>query len=104
MFTNEGEVSSSNLVARTIFGVAEGKTLPSVLRHTFANSGGILFWLKDSAKNNGAAREDIITRKGHVRLTVHQIGTDALLCWLKDLPEAKAERSEGPALPMMIAG
>lgn len=102
--TNEGEVTSSNLAARTIFGDAEGKTLPSVLRHTFANPGGILFRLKDSAKNNRAAREDIITRKGHVRITVHQMGTDALLWRLEDIPEAKAGRSEGPALPMMIAG
>jgi two-component system cell cycle sensor histidine kinase/response regulator CckA len=100
----DGEVTSSNLAARAIFGDADGQTLQSVLRHTFANPGGILFRLREKAEKEGAAQEDIVTRKGYMRLSVHQMGSDALLWRLTDLSDAKTGRGEGPALPMMIAG
>ena len=100
----DGAITSSNLTARTIFGAVDGQTLANVLRHTFANPGGILFRLREKAEKIGATQEDIVTRKGHVRLSVHQMGTDALLWRLEDIPEAKTGRGEGPALPMMIAG
>ena len=102
--TNDGEVTSSNLAARTMFGDSDGKTMPNVLRYTFANPSGILFRLKDKAQKIGSYQEDIVTRKGHVRLSVHQMGTYATLWRLEDIPELKAARGEGPTLPMLMIG
>jgi two-component system cell cycle sensor histidine kinase/response regulator CckA len=102
--TGDGEVSHSNLAARKIYGETDGETLTSILRHTFANPGGILFRLKSQAEKSGACQEDIVTRKGHVRLSVHRMGTDALMWRIDDIPTPKGAQTEGPALPMMIIG
>lgn len=101
----DGQITSSNIAARTAFGDAKNETLANVLRHTFANPGGILFRLRDKAEKSGGAHEDIVTRTGHIRLSVHQMGTDAWLWRLEELVENGGGRgSEGPNLPMMIAG
>lgn len=101
----DGQVRSVNDAGRRQFGEVTGETLTGILRHTFANPGGILFRLKARAEADGAAREDIVTRKGHVRLSVHQMGTDAFLWRLEDVPEPAAGRgSDGPLLPMLMVG
>ncbi|MEP1991585.1 MAG: ATP-binding protein [Ascidiaceihabitans sp.] len=101
----DGEVRSINEAGRKQFGAVEGETLAGTLRNTFANPGGILFRLKALAEANGAAREDIVTRKGHVRLSVHQMGTDAFLWRMENVPEPAAGRgSDGPLLPMLMVG
>ena len=102
--TGDGEVSHSNFAARKMFGDTDGETLTSILRHTFANPGGILFRLKSQAEKLGACQEDIVTRQGHVRLSVHRLGTDAMMWRLDDIPDTKSSHIEGPMLPMMIIG
>ena len=101
----DGEVRSANEAARKSFGLIEGETLASTLKHTFANPGGILFRLQSKAEANGAAREDIVTRQGHVRLAVHQMGTETYLWRIEDVPEPAAGRgTDGPLLPMLMIG
>lgn len=103
--SEDGEIQSFNAAASSRFETAEADTLVSVLRSTFANPGGIVFRLKDIAEKDGSAREDVVTRKGHVRMSVHKMGSDAYLWRIEDVPEPAAGRgSDGPLLPMLMIG
>lgn len=103
--TLDGEVLRANQAARKLYGVRRGETLAGALRTTFANPGGILFRLKAQAEADGAAREDIVTRKGHMRLAVHQMGEDHLLWRLEAvLDTGQGRGTDGPGLPMIMTG
>ena len=99
----DGEVLSANAAARARYATLRGETLAGTLRTTFANPGGILFRLKSVADAEGSAREDIVTRRGQVRLAVHDMGDDRFLWRLE--PVAEATRGpDGPGLPMIMLG
>jgi two-component system, cell cycle sensor histidine kinase and response regulator CckA len=101
----EGEVLRANSAARKIYATRRGETLAGTLRNTFANPGGILFRLKGIAETDGAAREDIVTRRGHMRLAVHEMDGDRLLWRLEAVPDTGQGRgTDGPGLPMIMVG
>lgn len=103
--TSDGEVVRANAAARATYATRRGETLSNSLRNTFANPGGILFRLKAQADAEGAAREDIVTRKGHMRLSVHEMGEDQLLWRLEAVPDTGQGRgTDGPGLPMIMVG
>lgn len=103
--SDDGEIMRANRAARQAFGTLRGETLAGALRNTFANPGGILFRLKAQAELDGAAREDIVTRKGQMRLAVHQMEEGRLLWRLEATPDTGQGRgSDGPALPMIMLG
>ncbi len=103
--TADGEVLRANQAARKLYGVRRGETLAGALRTTFANPGGILFRLKALADTDGAAREDIVTRKGHMRLAVHEMGEDRFLWRLEAvLDTGQGRGTDGPGLPMVMTG
>ncbi len=101
----DGEVVRANAAARKAYGTRGGETLAGTLRNTFANPGGILFRLQGVAKDAGSAREDIVTRKGHMRLAVHDMGDSRLLWRLEAVPDIGQGRgADGPGLPMIMIG
>jgi two-component system cell cycle sensor histidine kinase/response regulator CckA len=103
--TRDGEVTRANAAARASYATRRGETLAHALRNTFANPGGILFRLKAQADLQGAGREDIVTRKGHMRLSVHQMGGDQYLWRLEAVPDTGQGRgTDGPGLPMIMVG
>ncbi len=103
--TADGEVLRANAAARQAYATRRGETLAGTLRNTFANPGGILFRLKNQAEIDGAAREDIVTRKGHMRLAVHEMEDDTLLWRLESAPDTGQGRgADGPGLPMLMVG
>lgn len=104
--TGDGEVLCANATARQVFGARAGETLAGTLRNTFANPGGIIFRLKTASEiANGAAREDIVTRKGYMRLAVHALDAEHFLWRLESVSETGQSRgSDGPSLPMIMVG
>ncbi|MBY5932480.1 response regulator [Tateyamaria omphalii] len=103
--TADGEVLRANAAARQAYATRRGETLAGTLRNTFANPGGILFRLKNQAATDGAAREDIVTRRGHMRLAVHHMDDDTLLWRLEAAPDTGQGRGvDGPGLPMLMVG
>ncbi len=103
--SEDGEVLRANAAARAIYVGRRGETLATALRNTFANPSGILFRLKRQADVEGAAREDIVTRKGHMRLGVHQMGRGQFLWRLEAVPDTGQGRgADGPGLPMIMVG
>jgi two-component system, cell cycle sensor histidine kinase and response regulator CckA len=70
----------------------------------FANPGAVLFRLQSRAANLGTAREDVVTRRGHTRLTVHKIAPYRFLWRLEEfLDRSTAGRgAESLSLPMLV--
>ncbi|SNS78693.1 two-component system, cell cycle sensor histidine kinase and response regulator CckA [Tropicimonas sediminicola] len=103
----DGVVLHRNRSARDRFGegVEIDETLVRCLRDLFANPASVLLRLQNRAEARGSAREDLVTRRGHVRIAVHQVGDDRFLWRLEDLVErgAAGRGAEALSLPMMTA-
>ncbi len=101
----DGVIEHRNKAARDRFGIGAGseETLVRCLREMFANPAAVLMRLQNRAEARGAAREDIVTRRGHVRLAVHQIDDDRYLWRLEDLVERNhvGRGVDSLSLPMM---
>ncbi len=102
----DGAIIHRNAAAQTRFGGKDSTTLAGVLTDIFGNPGAVLFRLQTRAQAGGAAREDVVTRKGHMRLGVHLVGEDSFLWRLECMGERAptARPSDGFSLPMLTVG
>ncbi|MBY6047068.1 ATP-binding protein [Vannielia litorea] len=98
----DGAISHQNASARSRFKSETGETLPRVLRDLLANSAALISRLETRAEARGHASEDVVTRKGHMRLVAHRLGEDGFLWRMEDMVEREGARgAEGLSLPMM---
>jgi two-component system, cell cycle sensor histidine kinase and response regulator CckA len=81
-------------------------TLAAALSDLFASPGAILFRLQTAARIHGVAREDLVTRKGHLRLSAHRIDDRVFLWRLEEMAEKQpvSLSGNGLSLPMLTAG
>ncbi len=101
----EGEILFRNAAAGKDLDDHPADTLPFALRNSFANPSAIIFRLKGKADLTGAAKEDIVTRRGHMRLSVHVVGGETYLWRMEDLGDRGAgNRVAGGSLPMLTSG
>ncbi|MGL6209661.1 MAG: hybrid sensor histidine kinase/response regulator, partial [Paracoccaceae bacterium] len=100
-----GEVSFQNEAAVARFGERDGATLVAALHDHFASPSAVLFRLQNRAAHAGAAREDVVTRRGHTRLSVHRLDEGRFLWRLEEfLDRGTAGRgAETLSLPMLTA-
>lgn len=100
----EGAILFANRAARQDFKTKRNKTLASVLRQELANPGPLLFRMESRAASTGAAREDVVTRAGHMSLVVHRAG-EALYMWrVEKSADPPLRESEAHPLPMVTLG
>ncbi|WP_245860896.1 ATP-binding response regulator [Rhodobacter maris] len=99
----EGEIGYQNRAATDRFGVRGGQTLARALGELFANPGSVLTRLQSKAVALGAAREDVVTRRGHMRIAVHRIEGGGFLWRLEDMAERAVGGRGGEtlSLPML---
>ncbi|MEM9249234.1 MAG: ATP-binding protein [Pseudomonadota bacterium] len=100
----DGTLRSANAAACERFSMdGDDVTLARLLRELFANPSAILARLQMQAEARGSAREDIVTRRGHIRLSVHQVDADEFLWRIEDLAErnAPSRGADALSLPMM---
>lgn len=104
--TSEGAILSQNQAADEQFGIPQEGTLASALRERFANPVGILYRLQSRAAATGSAREEVITRRGTVRLQVHELAENSFVWRIEAASAREAPRAaqEGVNLPMLMAG
>ena len=98
-----GQITWTNASALTRFDNAETGTLTGTLTPHFASPGAVLYRLQNRAALTGAAREDVVTRRGHTRLSVNRVG--ARFLWrLEEFQDRSAGRSgDSVSLPMLTA-
>ncbi len=106
-FTSDayGQIGNQNAAATARFGAATGGTLISVLKDHFAAPSAVLYRLQTRASHSGAAREDVATRRGHLRLSVHRL-TEARFLWRLEEFQDRAVAGRGAetlSLPMLTA-
>ncbi len=101
----EGEIVYRNAAAGQRFEDHPADTLAFAFNDLFANPAAVLFRLQSRAQAKGAAREDIVTRRGHVRLAVHQISDAAYLWRLEDIGDrdVSGQGADALSLPMLTA-
>ncbi|MFN4158803.1 MAG: ATP-binding protein [Gemmobacter sp.] len=100
-----GQIGFQNEAARSRFRAQGGDTLVSTLADHFASPASVLFRLQSRAANLGAAREDVVTRRGHMRLSVNRIAPRRFMWRLEEFTErgATGRGAETLSLPMLVA-
>lgn len=86
-----GEVLFCNDAAAARFGPMAGGTLAALLKGTVAHPAPILFRLQSKAELARAAREDIVTRAGHLRVAVQRLGVSGFLWRIEDIQDKSGE-------------
>ncbi|WP_442043767.1 ATP-binding protein [Pseudogemmobacter sp. W21_MBD1_M6] len=100
----DGEVFYCNASAKDRFGTTPGQSLAGCIADFFANPTEIVFRLQNRASAFGAATEDSVTKRGHIRLSVHQIGQSGYLWRVEDIADRGPARStDALTVPMLTA-
>jgi two-component system cell cycle sensor histidine kinase/response regulator CckA len=101
---NDGQILFRNAAAQSRFGDTAA-TLVATLEDHFASPASVLYRLQSRARNIGAAREDVVTRRGHSRLSVHTVGAERFLWRLEEFVDRSAtgRGAETLSLPMLVA-
>ena len=103
----EGEIKFSNSAAIDRFGAVEDGLLTSAFATILASPETLLFRLQMRATSLGAGREEIRTRDGVFRLSVVQVGENALLWRLDQAAVGEKEKfraADALTLPMLTVG
>ncbi|WP_052836173.1 hybrid sensor histidine kinase/response regulator [Sulfitobacter noctilucicola] len=102
----DGQISTANPAAMRRFDLENHRTLAAILTKTIANPAGVLFRLQSRALASGAAQEDLFTRDGHLRISVHAIAEQTLVWRIEQMAERAAPRSaqDSQHLPMLMVG
>lgn len=98
----DGEILTRNAAAIKRFSDTASDTLAGTLRAVLANPSAALYRLQCKARVDGAAREDVVTRRGHVRLAVHYLPEDVLLWRIEDVVDRPAVGRGGDHLPFPL--
>lgn len=98
----DGAIHARNAAADALFPDTASDTLDGTLRGIFSNPSAVIYRLQNRAQAEGAAREDLVTQRGHVRLAVHRMGRQGFLWRVEDLSE-RPHGAQGPgALPLPL--
>jgi two-component system cell cycle sensor histidine kinase/response regulator CckA len=100
-----GQIHYQNASAEARFTAQSGATLSAALSQHFASPSSVLYRLQNRAAHAGAGREDVVTRRGHTRLSVHRIADDRFLWRLEEFQDrgAATRGADSLSLPMLTA-
>ncbi|MCU0901847.1 MAG: ATP-binding protein [Cypionkella sp.] len=104
--TNDiGQIVYQNAVAVERFGDRDAATLVSVLKSHFTTPEAVLYRLQNRAGHQGRASEDVVTRRGHLRLSVHKVAQGQFLWRLEEFRDriTTARGGDTLSLPMFVA-
>jgi two-component system cell cycle sensor histidine kinase/response regulator CckA len=100
-----GQIHFQNKAAQERFSATPGNTLVALMQDHFTSPSSVLYRLQARANLNGAAREDVVSRRGHMRLSVQKLGEDRYFWRLEEFMDrtANGRGAEGLSLPMLTA-
>mgnify|MGYP000530737741 CR=1 FL=1 len=103
----DGNVVYRNAAAKSRFPIGQegAHSLARALGELFADPASVIYRILARSKAQGAAREDVATRHGHVRVSAHGVGGE-MVFWRFDEREdaAPAHAIEGLGLPLVTVG
>ncbi|MQQ07072.1 response regulator [Epibacterium sp. SM1979] len=103
----DGMIHACNPAAVQAYHGVEKDTLGGNLRAVLANPSAVLYRLKCRAKKEGAAREDIATRRGQLRLAVHKMAGESYLWRVENIADRTSQNGrsrEAAPFPMLTVG
>ncbi len=100
-----GRICYQNQAAKGRFSAIDEPTLLAALGDFFASPASVLFRLQSRARTAGSAREDVVTRRGHLRLSVQTVGPARFLWRLEEFADrsGSGRGAESLSLPMLVA-
>ncbi len=99
-----GRILSANLRARARHRGSEGfVALGELFDELLASSTELLAQMQERAEALGGAREEIVTRRDHLKVTVSRLGGNVFLWRLEDVSAASTRAPEAVSLPMVTA-
>ncbi|MEM1303111.1 MAG: hybrid sensor histidine kinase/response regulator, partial [Pseudomonadota bacterium] len=103
MTDGSGTILMRNRAADDRATLTDSDVLADCLADLFANPAPILSKLQNKALALGSARDDILTRRGHVRIAVTALARDSYLWRIEDIMDRGSHESGAQALslPMM---
>ncbi|WP_298431470.1 ATP-binding protein [uncultured Jannaschia sp.] len=99
----QGAIFAQNRAALDRFGGHDGSTMTRALEPLFANPDAVIHRLRLAAADTTSAREDVVTRRGQVRVAVHRI-PGGYLWRLEDLVDRPVRAADGIGLPILTFG
>ena len=99
----DGAVFVQNRAALERFGTQHGATMTRALESLFANPDAVVHRLRSAAQGRRTSREDVVTRRGHVRVAVHRI-SGGFLWRLEDMVDRPPRAADGVGLPTLTFG
>ncbi|WP_245947424.1 hybrid sensor histidine kinase/response regulator [Jannaschia seohaensis] len=99
----DGAIFAQNRAALDRFGRRDGATMVRAFETLFANPDAVVHRLRAMAEMSDSAREDVVTRRGHVRVAVHRI-PGGFLWRLEDLVDRAPRAADGNGLPILTFG
>ncbi|MCX7888180.1 MAG: ATP-binding protein [Rhodobacteraceae bacterium] len=101
----DGAIRRQNRAAAERFGDRRGQTLARMLGELLASPAALLARLQTRAAGGGIAREDVVTRRGHLRIAAQRLGQGLFLWLVEDLEDRQiaGRGAEAGALPMLTA-
>lgn len=102
--TAEGRLQHVNPAATRLLAPGRAQSLPGALQKHLANPRPLLLRLESRAAVRGAAREDVITRDGHLQITVNRAPGGLFLWRIEKTAERPSARADPMPLPMITAG
>jgi len=100
----EGEIRFRNAAAEREFPAMLSGNLGQLLQDSVANPGTLLFRLEGRADRVGAAHEDVLTRRGHIRISVHRADEGLYLWRIEKAADMVPRRADPMPLPMITVG
>src|SRR5690606_15118770 len=100
-----GQILFCNRAAIARFGEQTPATLAAQLHEQIASPSAVMYRLQSRAAHQGGVHEDIVTRRGHLRLSVHRIASDKFLWRIEEFEDRSpaGRGAEGLSLPMVVA-
>ena len=98
-----GAIIAQNTAATDRLGARKAATMSLMLEPLVANPDAVVHRLRAAARGYGFAREDVVTRRGHVRVAVHRV-PGGLLWRIEDLVDQAPRGTDGNGLPMLTVG
>ncbi|MFC6687417.1 ATP-binding protein [Jhaorihella thermophila] len=100
----DGFICVRNPAAIARYGDGEGDTLGAALRGMLADPAPVILRLVATARAQGAAGEEIVTRIGAIRLVVHRIDTDVFGWRIEDLRPRQGQGVKAMGVPVISIG